>query len=96
MDWVLALWRGEQPAQAFGSRLLAASALPPGYFKARGRQVCSCFDISEPQIREALCTMQGTPDRRLAQLQQQLRCGTNCGSCKPALQVLVSQSLEAA
>jgi assimilatory nitrate reductase catalytic subunit len=96
MDWVLALWRGEQPAQAFGSRLLAASALPPGDFKARGRQVCTCFDISEPQVREALSTMQGTPDRRLAELQQQLRCGTSCGSCKPALQVLVAQSLQAA
>jgi assimilatory nitrate reductase catalytic subunit len=58
--------------------------------------VCSCFDISEPQIHEALDAITGTPDRRLAQLQQQLRCGTNCGSCKPALQVLVEQSLVAA
>ena len=33
----------------------------------------------------------GTDDDRLAQLQGQLRCGTQCGSCLPALRRLVSE-----
>ncbi|WP_431604147.1 (2Fe-2S)-binding protein, partial [Acidovorax soli] len=31
----------------------------------------------------------GTDDDRLAQLQGQLRCGTNCGSCVPELKRMV-------
>ena len=32
----------------------------------------------------------GTPDERLTALQQQLRCGTDCGSCLPTLKRLVA------
>jgi assimilatory nitrate reductase catalytic subunit len=95
-DWVLPLWRDAQPARALGTRLLAASPQPPAAFKARGVQVCSCFDVGEAQIRSTLATLQGSAESRLAQLQQQLHCGTNCGSCKPALRMLVGQCLEAA
>jgi assimilatory nitrate reductase catalytic subunit len=95
-DWVLPLWRDAQPARALGTRLLAASPQAPAAFKPRGAQVCSCFDVGEAQIRATLATLQGPADARLAQLQQRLQCGTNCGSCKPALRMLVGQSLEAA
>jgi assimilatory nitrate reductase catalytic subunit len=95
-DWVLALWRDAQPARSFGARLLSASALAPSAIAVRGAQVCSCFDVGETQIRSALGAMQGSSEARLAQLQDSLRCGTNCGSCKPALRVLVGQSLQAA
>jgi assimilatory nitrate reductase catalytic subunit len=95
-DWVLPLWRDAQPARALGTRLLAASPQPPAAFQPRGAQVCSCFDVGEAQIRSTLATLQGSADARLVQLQQRLHCGTNCGSCKPALRVLVGQSLEAA
>jgi assimilatory nitrate reductase catalytic subunit len=95
-DWVLPLWRDAQPARSLGTRLLAASPQPPAAFQPRGAQVCSCFDVGEAQIRRTLATLQGSAESRLAQLQQRLHCGTNCGSCKPALQVLVGQCLEAA
>jgi assimilatory nitrate reductase catalytic subunit len=95
-DWVLPLWRDAQPARTLGTRLLAASPQPPAAFQPRGAQVCSCFDVGEAQIRRTLATLQGSADARLVQLQQRLHCGTNCGSCKPALRVLVGQSLEAA
>ncbi len=94
--WVLPLWRDEQPARAFGARLLAANATPPAALVSRGAQVCSCFDIGEAQIVEALARIGGSAEMRLARVQEELRCGTNCGSCKPALRVLAGRSLEAA
>ena len=94
--WVLPLWRDAQPAGSFGARLLAASAEPPAVMPSRGAQVCSCFDVGETQIRATLATLQGSAEARLVQLQQQLRCGTHCGACKPALHVLAGQSLVAA
>jgi len=94
--WVLPLWRDAQPAGSFGARLLAASAEPPAVMPSRGAQVCSCFDVGETQIRATLAALQGSAEARLAQLQQQLRCGTHCGACKPALHVLAGRSLEAA
>jgi assimilatory nitrate reductase catalytic subunit len=94
--WVLPLWRDAQPARTLGTSLLAASPQPPLAFRPRGVQVCNCFDVGEAQIRSTLATLQGAADSRLAQLQQQLRCGTQCGSCTPDLRRLVGQSLEAA
>jgi assimilatory nitrate reductase catalytic subunit len=58
----------------------------------RGAQVCSCFDVTAPQIEAELTRCSGTPDARLAQLQAQLRCGTNCGSCLPQLRSMVRAS----
>ena len=95
-DWVLPLWRDAQPARTLGTRLLAARAQAPAAFQPRGAQVCSCFDVGEAQIRTTLATLRGGTESRLAQLQQRLQCGTNCGSCKPALRMLVGQCLEAA
>ena len=95
-QWVLPLWRDALPARALGTRLLAASARPPTAFQPRGAQVCNCFDVGEAQIRATLATLQGPAEQRLAQLQQRLQCGTNCGSCLPALRLMVGQSLEAA
>ena len=56
---------------------------------ARGKQVCSCFDVSAPQIDAALRSTTGTLDQRLQRLQDELKCGTNCGSCLPELKHLV-------
>lgn len=96
LDWVLPLWRDAQPAAAFGARLLAGSAQTPAVSQPRGVQVCSCHDVSEVQIRSMLSTLQGGADTRLARLQERLRCGTNCGSCMPALRMLVGQCMGAA
>ena len=52
-------------------------------------QVCTCFNVREDAIRQTLGVCVGTPEERLAGLMGQLRCGTNCGSCIPALRSLV-------
>jgi NAD(P)H-nitrite reductase large subunit len=60
--------------------------------------VCSCNEVSEAAI-EANLQIQGPVDDSPAEimacverLKTQLKCGTTCGSCLPAVKVLVRQS----
>lgn len=88
---MLELLRERAPAAAFGRALLAASRLPPQALAPRSPQVCACHDVSEARILQVLAASAGGPDQRLQALQQQLRCGTQCGSCLPALRGLVQR-----
>ena len=92
-SWIRTLVKDELPAQAYGRRLLAASATPPVAIAERGRQVCTCFNVTEPQIVEQLGRCEGSAEARLSQLQGALKCGTNCGSCLPVLRGLVKASI---
>ncbi|MCW7537570.1 molybdopterin-dependent oxidoreductase [Aquabacterium sp. A7-Y] len=94
--WIRTLLQDELPAQAYGRLLLVPGAKAPVAVQARGRQVCTCFNVSEAQIESTLAGCEGNADGRLAQLQQQLKCGTNCGSCVPELKRLVRMQLSAA
>jgi assimilatory nitrate reductase catalytic subunit len=58
----------------------------------RGKQVCTCFNVSDIAITQVLGRCSGSTEQRLASLQSELRCGTNCGSCLPALRKLVQQT----
>ena len=49
------------------------------------RAVCACFKVPESQVRFAVAA-----GATLAKLQQELKCGTNCGSCVPELRRLVA------
>ncbi|MBN8134061.1 (2Fe-2S)-binding protein, partial [Vibrio vulnificus] len=76
--------------------LLVPGARPPAAtVPSRGRQVCTCFNVSETQILQAM-PEQGSVDERLAAVQTQLKCGTNCGSCVPELKKLLRGQLQAA
>ncbi|WP_119353579.1 molybdopterin-dependent oxidoreductase [Azohydromonas sediminis] len=87
--WMLPLLRDGAPAAGFGSALLGASAVPPRPLASRRVQVCNCFDVDEATIVGVLAGCDGDDARRLVQLQTRLRCGTQCGSCLPALKALV-------
>ena len=56
----------------------------------KGRLICSCFEVGEKQIIQAIvdgaCSVK--------HLGEQLKCGTNCGSCLPELNHLVNQTLK--
>lgn len=54
---------------------------------SRNRIICSCFQISEEQIKTAV--IQGATST--AALGEKLRCGTNCGSCIPELAQFLPQ-----
>ena len=80
--------RGDVNAQVV---VLDATREPtaPVAVPARGKTVCSCFGVSESAIGDTLARCQGSEVERLAQLQDALKCGTNCGSCVPELQRMV-------
>ena len=90
--WLKPLLQSRQPARAHGVALLIPGATPRLAVPARGRQVCSCFDVSDADIRQALAACGGAGEQRLRELQQRLRCGTQCGSCVPELRRLARQA----
>ncbi|MBW8315454.1 MAG: molybdopterin-dependent oxidoreductase, partial [Hydrogenophaga sp.] len=87
--WIKPLLQDELPAEAYGRLLLMPGAKAPVAVVARGKQVCTCFNVSEDDIGAQLQTSRGNDDQRLAALQSGLKCGTNCGSCIPELRRLV-------
>jgi assimilatory nitrate reductase catalytic subunit len=87
--WLRPLLQEDQPVAALGTMLLHPGAKAQGKVASRGKQICACFNVTEPQIEACVATCQGSEDERLAQLQGQLRCGTNCGSCVPALRKII-------
>jgi len=94
--WVSELLLQQLSAQPYGRLLLKPGAAAPAALATRSRQVCSCFDVSEAQIDACLASAQGAPEQRLLQLQQELRCGTNCGSCLPELRQRVRHTMNVA
>ena len=87
--WVKTLLQEELPAQAYGRLLLVPGAKAPVAVQSRGKQVCTCFNVTGPAIDACLAGCSGTDDERLAALQGALKCGTNCGSCVPELKRMV-------
>jgi assimilatory nitrate reductase catalytic subunit len=88
--WLRTLLQDELPTQAFGSLLLKPGAQAPVALAARSPQVCTCLDVREDAIRQALPDCAGSDPQRLEQLQGRLGCGTRCGSCVPALKRLIA------
>ena len=87
--WIKTVLQDELPAQGYGRLLLVPGAKAPVAVQSRGKQVCTCFNVTDTAIQEHLAGYGGTDDERLASLQAGLQCGTNCGSCVPELKRLV-------
>jgi assimilatory nitrate reductase catalytic subunit len=66
--------------------LMLPSATPPNGYVEQGKVICSCWNVTQTAIDASLEAMNAAPaEIMLAQLQGQLKCGTNCGSCVPEL-----------
>ncbi len=91
--WIKTLLQERLPAQSYGRLLLVpGSKAPADVVQAtarRGRQVCTCFNVTDVAVGGFLAGCGGPDDTRLAALQAGLKCGTNCGSCIPELKRLV-------
>ena len=94
-SWIKTLLQDELPAQAYGRMLLVPGAKPPVAVQPRGKQICTCFNITESDIATQLAQCKGNEDQRLALLQGALKCGTNCGSCLPEVKRMVRMSIPA-
>ncbi|MCH2158242.1 MAG: nitrate reductase [Oleiphilaceae bacterium] len=57
---------------------------------AQGRMVCSCYKVGEKEIIRAI---QDDGCDSVEALGSQLKCGTNCGSCKSELKQILKQNL---
>jgi assimilatory nitrate reductase catalytic subunit len=87
--WLRDVLQQEQPAAAIGRLVLAPGAKPPATAASSGRTVCTCVGVSETSIAASLSAAAGGDAERLAAVQRELRCGTECGSCLPELRRLV-------
>ncbi len=95
--WIRTLLQQELPAQGYGRLLLAPGAAAPRAIHSAGRQVCTCFNVSDSAIEEHLrASGAGTAAEQLASLQAKLKCGTSCGSCVPELKRLVASTVASA
>ncbi len=94
--WIRPLLQDELPAQAYGRLLLVPGARAPAALVARGRQVCSCFNVTETEIEAQLAHAAGPLEAQLGKLQSELKCGTNCGSCLPELRRMIKSRALAA
>ena len=98
--WIKTLLQDQLPAQAYGRLLLAPGAKAPiaitDAAKKRGKQVCTCFNVTDEAIAGVLAGCSGSEETRLTTLQDRLKCGTNCGSCIPELKRLVRSTAVAA
>ncbi|MBF7729623.1 nitrate reductase [Pseudomonas sp. N040] len=89
-DWLKGLW-GEGRADAELRRwLLAPLSTPPGNSsKPAGKTLCNCLNVSQDAVCAGIAR-----GLDLTGLQQELKCGTSCGSCVPEIKrLLASQPL---
>jgi assimilatory nitrate reductase catalytic subunit len=91
--WIKTLLQDQLDAQSYGRMLLSPGAKAPVAIQSKGTQVCACFNVTQTQITEQLTSCHGNSESRLAQLQDTLKCGTNCGSCIPQLKKLVRATI---
>ncbi|MRD47848.1 nitrate reductase [Caenimonas koreensis] len=87
--WIKTLLQDELPAQSYGRMLLVPGATAPVAVAPRGKQVCTCFNVTDAEIANQLAAVAGSDDTRLAAVQSALKCGTSCGSCMPELKRMV-------
>ncbi|WP_310447754.1 molybdopterin-dependent oxidoreductase [Thiobacillus sp.] len=84
-DWLKDLIAAGASAMDVRAWLLAPVTQPPAGGIGRGRIVCNCLDVAEPDIVAAIAA-----GADLAALQATLKCGTECGSCVPELKRLLA------
>ncbi|MEO8656674.1 MAG: molybdopterin dinucleotide binding domain-containing protein, partial [Ramlibacter sp.] len=92
-SWIKTLLQEELPAQDYGRLLLAPGAIAPKAIRPRGRQICTCLNVTDAGIDEHLAACTGGAEERFASLQAGLKCGTSCGSCVPELRRMVTASM---
>ena len=76
----------------FADRLALLAGRPLGAEADKGAIICSCFQVGEKTIIEAIKNGCDSADA----LGEALMCGTNCGSCIPELKGLVGKTLSKA
>jgi assimilatory nitrate reductase catalytic subunit len=92
-SWLSALLQSQASIAAIRRQLMMPAARAPEGVAPRSAQVCNCFDVSQAQIEGYLKAQHGSEAEQLQSLQSSLKCGTNCGSCIPALKAAVRRNM---
>ena len=82
--WLRDLALDGADVSALGIALIRGGARPPLPSAPRGSIVCQCHGVTERAIDDAMSAALRTADPVRA-LGESLRCGTECGSCRPEL-----------
>jgi len=90
-DWLKHMMVQGASAEAVRPWVLAPVASAPRGSLNRGRIVCTCHDVSEREVRD-----EAGKGASLAAVQARLKCGTECGSCLPAVKQLLAEHQRAA
>ncbi|QIB65746.1 nitrate reductase [Kineobactrum salinum] len=83
-DWLQSLLAREQPPDYRLLRGVDADG------ETTGPTICSCWEVGEKQINQAIAN----GARSLESLGAQLHCGTGCGSCVPELKALLQAAAD--
>lgn len=85
-DWLKSLWSSGQADADLRRWLLAPLSAPPGNSGEKvGKTLCNCLNVSESAVCAGIAR-----GLDLEGLQQQLKCGTSCGSCVPEIHRLLA------
>ncbi|WP_303288062.1 nitrate reductase [Marinobacter sp. SS8-8] len=88
MDWLASCFSQTELDETTRRGLLAARAVDGD---DAGNLVCSCFQVGDRQIQQAIARGVDSVDA----LGRELQCGTNCGSCLPEIRSLLVSVTEA-
>ncbi len=91
-EWLRAWLLSQQPVTEIRRLLLAPVATAPVGMSLASRVVCQCLNVSEVNIGGHLQATCGSASERLAALQAQLKCGTECGSCVPEIKSMIAKA----
>jgi len=82
-------WLSKQFDQTIGSaaqRMSLRAGKPVDNNDDCGAVICSCFEVGENTIRQAISQGADSTDK----LAEKLKCGSNCGSCLPEIRALLT------
>jgi assimilatory nitrate reductase catalytic subunit len=88
--WLKALLETQQSTENYGRRILMTGQKPPVALKAVGKTICTCVGVKDLAIQDWLRINPGLDDQQLEGLKNNLKCGTQCGSCVPQLKRMIS------
>lgn len=76
----------DQPTASPAQRMALLAGKPVDNTDDCGSIVCSCFEVGEKTISRAISQGADSTDK----LAEQLKCGSNCGSCLPEIRAMLS------
>jgi assimilatory nitrate reductase catalytic subunit len=88
--WLKTLLQTQQSTDSYGRRLLMTGQKPPVALKDAGQTICTCVGVKDVAIADWLQANPGQESAQMTGLQNNLKCGTQCGSCVPQLKRIIA------